>query len=911
MAPPLFAAHLFALLAALGAALALFRERGHGRLSRWMGAAGFLALAAGHAYHGAGFGGESAAATVVLRTAGFALILLGSLGWRAPREVAAAAIVPAGLSLVPAAAIGAAAGLAAGWRRRHERGGPWLGGGLLLLAASAAVVEVQAAWSLAASHGLLAAGYLGIIRFVAAATRQSVRFRYMVGFAGLLVAVILVVASAVSTVVDRNLRSNTISRLANQAEIAHERLEDLVGDEGRSAALFGTASQIQVPLLRGQRVPADLIGKIHQDFFPQLGFILFTDANLRLLGREETFPRELAVEIIGSDVVVDAVETGTDQASIDALLISRELALIAAAPIEEEIGDEEIVGLAIAGILVDEDVLEDEVLLLEDGVAGGTGTEAAVFLRLRGRAPALVASTYGRPAGDGPLISPRVLSAAFDRFLAGGGIQRRVLDIGRSEHFAAIAPLTREDGLVVGVLVVSEPTTLLGATQTQVNRVLFLLTLAVIAVAFVMAVMLARRITRPLVGLTRAARRVQAGDLEARAQPRGEDELADLAHAFNRMTESVAGMTAELREAAEEQARLRARLETVVNSMGDGLIAVNDDGRVVTYNPAAGSIVGLPRSRVLGKPLQEVLHGRDADGRAIRSTRTVPTGMVFVRKPSGDEVPVAISSSPLMDGAGDPLGRVYVLRDMSREYEVERMKSEFLSNVSHELRTPLTPIIGYSEILHRRQVPSKRAQEFAGGILESARRLERIVAMLVDFSAIEGGRMAVTTEPTPLRPVITRAVERWRDRSPRHRLVARVRPGLPPANVDVPLINRILDELIDNAIKYSPQGGKVAVAVGVEDGRRGTRRNKRMLRVDVTDQGIGIEPEDIARIFQDFRQVDASDTRAFGGLGLGLAFVKRVVEAHGGTISATSQPGKGSSFTFTLPAADKATRRKR
>jgi signal transduction histidine kinase len=309
---------------------------------------------------------------------------------------------------------------------------------------------------------------------------------------------------------------------------------------------------------------------------------------------------------------------------------------------------------------------------------------------------------------------------------------------------------------------------------------------------------------------------------------------------------------------------------------------------------------------VVGKPLREVLRGRDERGRRLGARGWSSNGLAFVGRPDGTEVPVAITSSPLRDGQGTRLGRVFVLRDMSREHEVERMKREFLSNVSHELRTPLTPIIGYSEIMVRRKLPLDKSKEFAGSILDSARRLERIVAMLVDFSAIEAGRLAVDLEPTPLAPLIKDAVDKAMVRYPKRRFTTRVARGLPPALVSPTLVTRMLTELLDNAVKYSPKGGRVTVAVD-----RSTGTGRRMLEVSVTDQGIGIEPDNLARIFQDFSQVDASDTRAFGGLGLGLTFVKRIAEAHGGAVSAESRAGKGSTFSFSVPAADTRSRKRK
>jgi two-component system, OmpR family, sensor histidine kinase VicK len=564
------------------------------------------------------------------------------------------------------------------------------------------------------------------------------------------------------------------------------------------------------------------------------------------------------------------------------------MALIGVAPIRPP-GSAGPAGFAVAGFRVDDDLLRGEVV-------SGPGTRAAAFQGFRGQPPMLVADA-GFPH-DEPVAPLDRLGQAYRSFLGGSGSEGTALVLAGREHFAALAPLVQAQGRPVGVLVVAEPAAVLADTQRDVNRVLFVVTVAVIGLAFLLAMAAARRITRPLVGLTDAARRVQAGDLEAKAPVRGEDEVADLAVAFNQMTDSVGAMTGELRVAAQEQSRLRGRLETVVNSMGDGLIAVDEAGRVVTYNPAAAAIVGVPRESVVGRPLGEVLRGRDAAGRSLTQGRPAE-GLAFVRRTDGVEVPVALSSAPLRGGDGDTVGRVHVLRDMSREYEVDRMKREFLSTVSHELRTPLTPIIGYSELMTRRDLSTEQTRDFSGSILEAARRLERIVAMLVDFSAIEAGRLPAATEALDVTMAVDEVLAKARERTDRHRFESDLPPELPPAQVDASLFRRMLDELLDNAVKYSPSGGTVSVTAASENS--GPRR---MIRIRVTDQGMGIEPEDLARIFQDFRQADSSDTRAFGGLGLGLAFVKRVAEAHGGEVAAASQPDRGSTFTFTVPVAD-------
>jgi PAS domain S-box-containing protein len=895
----LFGTHLFGLLAATGAAISLLFERGRSRSSRMFGALGFGALGAAEVMHGAGFVVETDPLLGWVRIAGFVLLLGGALLPRLTEGGVPAVLALPGGAISPLA-VAVLAGIASAWRRRGERGGKRLAIGILLLGASDAVLGLESwEWANQASHALRVLGYLTVSWIVVAFARHSIRFRFIVGFSALLVAVVLFVSIAIGTVIDRNLREGAIDRVLGQAANGVRNLGDRGGSEVGLLVLIAGSTDLRTKIERGISISGAEMQELKDRVLPDVDFALFLSAAENEVIEEEGrvlgligIERGLATfEVAGSDVVTFASREGREAASLQA--VGSGLALLGVAPVFAQGDQRRTVGVAVAGFRIDDDLLRAEV------VAGGE-SRALVMQGRRGSAPTLVAS-FGFETVT-PELAPatnEALADVYEQFLAGGEGVGRNLRIDGEDHFSGIVPLREEGGVLAGLMIVAEPTAVLGVTKREVNQVLFLITVGVIGLAFGLALIAAGRITRPLVQLTGAARRVSAGDLDAKAAVGGEDEVADLAVAFNSMTDSVTGMTEELRLAATEQSQLRARLETVVNSMGDGLIAVDDDGRVVTYNPAAGAIVGVPRSRVVGKPLREVLKGRDERGRRLGARGSSPNGVAFVGRPDGREVPVSITTSPLQDGQGTRLGRVYVLRDMSREHEVERMKREFLANVSHELRTPLTPIIGYSEIITKRSIPPAKTKEFAADILDSARRLERIVAMLVDFSAIEAGRMAVDVEPTPLGPLVKEAVAKAKDRHEKHRFTAKVTPGLPPALVSPALFRRTLAELLDNAIKYSPKGGRVTVGLS-----KATGPGKRMLEVAVTDQGIGIEPANLAEIFQDFSQVDASDTRAFGGLGLGLTFVKRIAEAHGGAISAESKAGKGSTFRFTVPASD-------
>jgi signal transduction histidine kinase len=236
---------------------------------------------------------------------------------------------------------------------------------------------------------------------------------------------------------------------------------------------------------------------------------------------------------------------------------------------------------------------------------------------------------------------------------------------------------------------------------------------------------------------------------------------------------------------------------------------------------------------------------------------------------------------------------------MRREREVERMKTEFLSNISHELRTPLVPIKGFAELLRNRSVSKAQSREFLDRILDSAGDLERVVDLLVMVAADEAARLTIRKEPVEVRDLLDNVVARWKGKiDDRHEISRRVGRGVPTIVGDRRLLERRLDELVDNAVKYSPEGGRDTVSAAPAANGHGPA-----VTITISDEGVGIPPDRLEGIFEDFAQADSSATREFGGLGLGLAFVRRIVRAHQGHLSAESAPGKGSTFSIVLPAA--------
>jgi two-component system sensor histidine kinase VicK len=269
---------------------------------------------------------------------------------------------------------------------------------------------------------------------------------------------------------------------------------------------------------------------------------------------------------------------------------------------------------------------------------------------------------------------------------------------------------------------------------------------------------------------------------------------------------------------------------------------------------------------------------------------------------TGLEVPVVISAGPLRGAQNQHAGAVFLVRDVRREREVERIKSELLSNISHELRTPLSPIKGYSQILRAREIPPDDVRRFANEIEKASARLERVVVQLVNFASMSAGRFEVRTEPTLVREVVDRIVQRWADRLDPdvHPIGRRVGRNVPKVWLDRQAIDQALDELIDNAVKYSPDGGRIDIVVTADT----HTKLGPVVRIAVTDRGVGIPADRLDVVLEDFTQADGSATRSFGGLGLGLALVGRIVRAHGGDLELASTEGKGTSVTMIVPVGD-------
>ena len=375
--------------------------------------------------------------------------------------------------------------------------------------------------------------------------------------------------------------------------------------------------------------------------------------------------------------------------------------------------------------------------------------------------------------------------------------------------------------------------------------------------------------------------------------------LADLRAHEAHLQERIRNATAELRESNEELAATSARMMAILESLGDGVITVNVDGTITFVNRAAVQMTGLPAKAVEGKPWSALI---DRDS-AEKLAATLLTGQEFggyegsIVSADGRSLPIRLTSSVFRSHEGEVLGAVQAFQDVTRERELERIRSEFLTTVSHELRTPLASVRGYVELLTEGDGESdpEARQDYLQAIQRNTNRLVEMTQSILDMAKVEAGSLDVICQPMDAASLVRRLA---RDLEPDTRaagvqLVVETDPEELPIESDPRRLEQAIRELIENALKYAADGKLVVVT--------GEHCNGEVV-ISVRDCGPGIPPEHQPFVFDKFYQVDGSLTRKTEGAGLGLALVRAIADRLGGHVELDTRPGEGCAFTIRLPS---------
>lgn len=451
------------------------------------------------------------------------------------------------------------------------------------------------------------------------------------------------------------------------------------------------------------------------------------------------------------------------------------------------------------------------------------------------------------------------------------------------------------DQQVLGIARLALHLTAVDARIEELKRALAAAFGVALVVSLLLGVLMAQGVTRPLTTIVTVAGRLAGGRLHERVRVRGQDEIGVLGTTLNQMAERL---EATLKEVSEDRAELLA----VLSSMIEGVMVLDCGGHILQVNPAFEAMFGLRGAEINGRLYAEVIRHLEFDDLVKRLLQTKDHANAEITIGAGKILKIEASF------AGSERERepcvVLVFHDVTALRRLENVRKDFVANVSHELRTPLTSIKGYVEaLLDGAKDDEETLTSFLRIVLNQADRLSLILEDLLQLSQIESGQIAFRREPVDFREVIERTLALIKPLADKkgHHVVIDVPQDLPTVLGDEDRFVQVMTNLVDNAVKYTPDRGVISIAAR---GLPATDASAQaMVEVRVTDTGIGIPAPERPRVFERFYRVDKARSRELGGTGLGLAIVKHIVEAHGGTVWVEGHEPKGSCFVFRIPRA--------
>ncbi len=452
---------------------------------------------------------------------------------------------------------------------------------------------------------------------------------------------------------------------------------------------------------------------------------------------------------------------------------------------------------------------------------------------------------------------------------------------------------------VLALTVAAELAVVAGVERVEARRQLAALVaccgILTAAAVVALAASVTRALGRPLHELTEAAARVGADGVAPRVRVADVEEVAELARSFNGMSVRMANHIGELEED-------RHQLRAILSGMVEGVVALDHEQHILFVNERAAQLLELGNAAPVGRRLWEVVRQRDLNDvvrKALEASAPIREEVTWAGAAGRSlTVHAARLAGP------PPRGAVLVLHDTSDLRRLERLRQDFVANVSHELKTPLSVITACVETLVEGAAEDPEARGlFLRRIAEQSERLHLLILDLLSLARIESGVELFEFKELPLAAAVRECLERHRTRAEARgqKLSAADERGAPPPHsdglavwADEDALDQVLDNLVDNALKYTPEGGEVRVSWCPEGDE---------VCVKVSDTGIGIPASDLPRIFERFYRVDKARSRELGGTGLGLAIVKHLAQAMHGSVRATSTPGQGSTFYLNLPLA--------
>ena len=454
-----------------------------------------------------------------------------------------------------------------------------------------------------------------------------------------------------------------------------------------------------------------------------------------------------------------------------------------------------------------------------------------------------------------------------------------------------ISPVSGNAGNPLGIISV---TTNIESRYTQVKDIgVIFVSSSLIAIVLVIIItfLISQGITKPIAEMKKQTEKIAEGNYTGEVKIYSDDELGQLGQAIN-------DLSLKIKEAQESTESERQRLDSVLRHMSDGVIATDRRGRIVIMNTAALDILNLKSEKVIGIPLLEILPLEERV--TFRELLETQQERLIHLEEDGEDSIIQCEFSVIQRESGFISGLVCVLTDVTEQQKIERERRNFVSNVSHELRTPLTSIKSYTEALVDGAWENKEiAPGFLNVIETETDRMMRMITDLLNLSRMDQNRFGLEKEFINMNELVVHIVNRfemvlqsepYRDKN--YRILTDITQRDLWVELDQDKITQVLDNIINNAIKYSPDGGRIIVRL---------METHTDIIVSVSDEGLGIARKDIPHLFDRFYRVDKARSRAMGGSGLGLAIAQEVVQLHGGKIWVNSIENKGSTFFVSLP----------
>lgn len=450
-----------------------------------------------------------------------------------------------------------------------------------------------------------------------------------------------------------------------------------------------------------------------------------------------------------------------------------------------------------------------------------------------------------------------------------------------------IAKPVMDGNKVIGAVYIEASMKEMYDTMEGVNNIFISGTMIALGLTALLGVILAHTITSPIKDITKHATAVAEGKFDQRAPVLGDDEIGQLSEAFNYMTQR-------LHDALSLHEEEKERLQTVLTNMSDGVLATDEQGKVIVMNRRAKEMLQVDEADLEEHDIATLL-GISMERMNELEQQSRSSMLMNIGLDNDQDLILRVMLSTIHRRGEGVTGTIVVLQDVTEQEKLEQSRREFVANVSHELRTPLTTIKSYVEALDDGALEEPQlANRFVGVIQNETERMIRLVTDLLHLSRLDSKQAILRKKPTNIEEMLEEVKDRFSFQMKQKRIKSHVRieKGIDSILLDRDQIDQVLDNLVSNAIKYTQEGDLIELEANMDGPDR--------IAISVRDTGIGIPKKDIDRIFDRFYRVDKARSRSMGGTGLGLSIAREIVKAHGGTIQLESELNVGTKVTFTI-----------